>query len=70
MKLASILHPHDERSILPTPGLLVPHHRVGPAAEWKLYLRHRRQQGYAALVAFLAADAWLLFWILVLAELE
>ena len=62
------LHPHAERSLLPAPGLMVPHRRIGLAAEWNIYLRHRR--GRATLIGLFVAAAWLLFWFLLLPALD
>jgi len=62
-------HPHAERSIPPAPGLSVPHHRVGPTGEWRVFLRRRRAQWGPELAAILFAEAWLVFWLVLFARL-
>jgi hypothetical protein len=62
-------HPHRERCVLPAPGLVVPHRRVGLVAEWRVFLRLRRREWLFACLAFLVADAWLILFLAFLADL-
>ncbi|HTK94467.1 MAG TPA: hypothetical protein VL382_02420 [Terriglobales bacterium] len=47
----------------------VPHHRVGPTGEWRVFLRRRRAQWGPELAAILFAEAWLVFWLVLFARL-
>ena len=62
-------HPHRERRVLQAPGFAVPHRRVGLVAEWRIFLRLRRREWLFACLAFLAADVWLLLFLVFLADL-
>jgi hypothetical protein len=62
-------HPHRERRVLPAPGLVVPHRRVGLVAEMRIFFRLRRREWLFACFAFLVADAWLLLFLVFLADL-